>query len=406
MRVTLAANAQTAQIDTGTDRETLKLNEISRWLEVSFSDGRSTIKGICRFCVRSFAPHFSLYVSPINVHPEQPVLPISEPIYFSGWLSRLQGLYGTLGLMEDTWGRNELVLDDAAFLEQTMLTHRERERMFFETLSRTNEGTCICVFDASDRIQHMFWRYLEKDHPAPLEDDRFREVIPNLYQALDELVGKVKSMLRPDDLLIVMSDHGFASFRRCINLNSWLRSEGYLALKEGADPDADFLQSVDWTRTKAFGLGLSGMYLNRKGRERWGIVDESDGARLKKELMAKLEALRDPDTDMQPIHRVYDSERVYSGLYAEEAPDLIIGYEPGYRVSWRSVTGGIERDIYSDNQKAWSGDHQIDPSLIPGVIISSKPLTSASPHISDLAPTILDVFAVPVPAYMEGKVIL
>ena len=129
--------------------------------------------------------------------------------------------------MEDTWGRNELALDDARFLEQTYLTHEERVKMFFEALSKTREGLCACVFDASDRIQHMFWRYLDDRHPAPLEDkERFGDTIREMYIKMDELIGQARQRLTPKDYLFVLSDHGFASFRRCVNLNTWLKQNG------------------------------------------------------------------------------------------------------------------------------------------------------------------------------------
>ncbi len=385
----------------------LRLNEFSDWIELKFRYGwRKAVWGVARFCLREAGSEVSLYVSPLNVHPEKPALPIAQPIIFSSWLAKQNGLYGTLGLMEDTWGRNELALDDQRFLEQSYLTHEEREKMFFETLERTPEGVCACVFDASDRIQHMFWRYLDPQHPSPREDARFESVIPDMYRKMDNLVGRVSAALKKDDFLIVLSDHGFSSFRRGINLNTWLMENGYLVLKESGRTGADYFQDVDWSKTRAFGCGLTGIYLNMKGRERTGIVDPSESEALLKEITAGLEPITDPRDGSRGIRKIYAAKNVYRGLYTDEAPDLIIGYEPGYRVSWDSITGLIEEQVFSDNVKAWSGDHQVDPSLIPGVLFTNRPLKRESPHISDFAPTILDLFAVPVPKYMEGKVIL
>jgi predicted AlkP superfamily phosphohydrolase/phosphomutase len=381
----------------------------SPWIELTFSHERVRVSGIARFCLRvaSATGGLSLYVSPINIHPEKPALPISEPAIFSSWLAKKHGLYGTLGLMEDTWGRNELALDDARFLEQTYLTHSEREKMFFEALSKTKEGLCACVFDASDRIQHMFWRYLDAKHPSPLEDkDQFGSTIRDMYARMDELVGKTRDELNPGDHLFVMSDHGFASFRRCINLNTWLYQEGYLALKEGATTSADYFKDVDWSRTKAFAVGLSGIYINRIGREVRGIVSDSEAMALKQEIRRKLKLLRDPLDNAETIRQVHDAASAYRGLYAQEAPDLIVGYHPGYRVSWDSITGTVEKEIFSDNVKAWSGDHHVDPELIPGILFTNKRLTKAAPHITDIAPTVLSLFAVKPPSYMEGEVIL
>ena len=384
----------------------LRLNTFSDWTRVEFVIERGKrISGICRFCVRSVSP-LKLYVSPVNINPEEPVLPISHPQLFSRWLAKHNGLFGTLGLMEDTWGRNETALDDARFLEQTWLTHDERERMFMESLKRVREGLCVGVFDASDRIQHMFWRYIDPKHRSPLESAEFADTIAQMYCRMDKLVGDVRVQLNPNDVLFVISDHGFSSFRRCININTWLMQQGLLCLKPDAKPGRDYFRDVDWSRSKAFAVGLSGMYINRKGRERNGIVEEKEYEQLKYTIAQKLEALRDPQDGEVCIRKVYDTAKIYRGLYTEEAPDLIFGFAPGYRVSWESVTGGIENEIFSDNLKAWSGDHHIDPSEVPGIFFCNRKIKRDDPHITDLAPSVLDLFAVPVPRYMEGSALV
>jgi predicted AlkP superfamily phosphohydrolase/phosphomutase len=391
----------------GGEKVTLTPGEFSPWLSLSFPvGGLRKVRGIVRVCLHDIsAEHASLYVSPVNIDPEHPALPISHPRIFSIWLAKLIGRFGTLGLLEDTWGRNEGALDDQGFLDQAYLVHEERERMFFETLRRTRDGLCVCVFDASDRIQHMFWRYIDPKHPSPREDEaRFGRTVHEMYEKMDALVGRVRKQLNDDDLLVVLSDHGFSSFRRCFNVNTWLVQNGYMTLK----PDAagrDYLQDVDWSKTTAFGLGLTGVYINRRGRERQGIVSEDEANRLKDEISAKLAGVQDPADGSVAIRRVYRADRVYKGLYAEEAPDLIVGYAPGYRVSWESVTGMIEKEIFADNTKAWSGDHHVDPSEVPGVLFTNRKLGVSNPHISDIAPTALSLFGIEIPKYMEGKVL-
>ncbi|MDZ4786411.1 MAG: alkaline phosphatase family protein [bacterium] len=404
--LTLDLNKKEATIKISKETETLKLNELSRWLEVEFLFGKKIVSGICRVCLREIGSEVSIYFSPMNIHPEKPVLPIAHPIYFSTWLAKRNGLYGTLGLMEDTWGRNEMAIDDQRFLDQTYSIHDEREKMLNDALDRTNEGVCICVFDASDRIQHMFWRYLDDKHLSPLEDASFINTIPKMYEKMDQLIGKVQAKLNKDDLLVILSDHGFSSFRRCINLNTWLLKEGYLVVKEGGPTGADYFKDVDWSRTKAFAVGLSGLYINKKGRESYGIVEEAEAQKLKAEIISKLTGIKDPQDGSVAIRNVYDTAKEYRGLYTSEAPDLIIGYNPGYRVSWDSITGGIEKDVFSDNLKAWSGDHHIDPELVPGILFTNRKLKTKNPHIVDIAPTILDVFDIKIPVYMEGKVLL
>lgn len=398
-------NENQARCTVGASEVILSHNQFSPWLEVTFGRGKRAASGIVRLCLRKITPEVELYVSPVNVNPERPSLPIAYPIFFPTWLAKRQGYFGTLGLLEDTWGRNEGVLDDQRFLDQTYAVHQEREQMFFDLLKRTREGLCVCVFDASDRIQHMFWRYLDDRHSAPRESSEYSSVIEQMYRRMDDLIGRIRRELSSKDAFIVLSDHGFSSFRRGVNLNTWLLQEGYLALKPGAQPEGDYLKNVDWSRTRAFAIGLSGLYLNRRGREFQGIVEPADVAALKAEISRKLESLCDPKDSSQAIRKVYDTAVEYKGIYTGEAPDLIVGYAPGYRVSWESVTGGFEPEIFSDNTKAWSGDHHIDPELVPGVLFSNLPLRQERPAISEIAPSVLDLFAVPVPKYMEGRVL-
>ena len=400
-------DGETAEVTVdGVSRE-IRKNLFSEWIPVQFAVGRKKVSGIVRFCIREIGEHVTMYASPVNVDPAKPALPISYPLLFSSWLAKRQGRFGTLGLLEDTWGRNEHALDDQRFLDQAWLSHEERKKMFFETLKRTREGVCICVFDASDRIQHMFWRYIDPKHPSPTEDrERFGSVIPEMYQRMDSLVGETLAALGPNDVLMVLSDHGFSSFRRCINLNTWLYENGFLALKVESPKGLDYLQEVDWSRTKAFALGLSGIYINKKGRERFGILSDDEAEKVKAEIVSQLTGLKDPADGSIAIKKVYDTRKAYKGLYTTEAPDLIVGYNPGYRVSWDSITGTVEAELFSDNVKAWSGDHHIDPNEVPGIFLVNRPLTTDAPHIIDIAPTTLDLFGIKPPSYMEGRVVV
>lgn len=398
-------NAKTGLLEIDGKKEILKLEQLSSWIEISFrSSLGKKIPGICHFCLRSIDPDVTLYSSALNVNPGKPILPIAHPIFFSTYLAKRQGPFGTLGLLEDTWALNEQVLDDQLFLDQAYLFQAEREKMFFDLLKKTRDGLCVCVFDASDRIQHMFWRYLDKNHPAPLNGNgNFANTIPEMYQKMDQLVGKVRQTLRPNDLLIVMSDHGFTSFRRGINLNSWLKENGYLILKPGTDGSSDYFKDVDWSKTKAFALGLGGIYLNRVGRERQGCVTTEEAATIKAEISSKLEKLLDPVSQKNAVNHVYDAAKNYRGIYSSDAPDLFVGCKPGYRASWDSVTGKISADIFEDNTKAWSGDHCVDPKSVPGILLSNAKINSTTPQIVDIAPSVLDLFGVPIPKYMEGK---
>jgi predicted AlkP superfamily phosphohydrolase/phosphomutase len=251
----------------------------------------------------------------------------------------------------------------------------------------------------------MFYRHDSKDHPANREAPVSGEhsIIDEMYVRMDSLVGRVSAELKPDDVLIVLSDHGFCEFRRGVNLNAWLRDEGYLHLQPGAVP-GDWFAGVDWSRTRAYAFGLNGVCMNLAGRESQGIVPPAAADRLKQEIQEKLAALVDPATGGRAIRAVYDVRDVYHGPYVGEAPDLIPGYEAGYRVSWESVSGRVEGECFVDNTHRWSGDHCVDPAVVPGVLLTNRRIrASGQPGLVDLAPTILRLFGVPVPAYMDGQ---
>ena len=281
--------------------------------------------------------------------------------------------------------------------------------MFFAALDRLRRGTLVCVFDATDRIQHMFWRYIDKGHPAARERSvgetgNHEHAIRDLYKRNDRLVGDVLERVEENDVLMVISDHGFSSFRRGVNLNAWLRREGYLTVADEGDGAVEWLRGVDWSRTRAYCLGLAGMFLNLGGRERSGIVKPGPEAdALKIEIATKLHGFLDPDTGQVAIREAFDSAKIYSGPYLSNAPDLLIGYNAGYRTSWDAATGVVSGAVFTDNVKPWSGDHCIDPRLVPGVFFCNQPVKADDPALVDIAPTALQLFGIEPPAYMDGR---
>ena len=387
----------------------LAVGELSDWIELSFRAAPGIkVRGICRMMVTEMDEHFSLYATPINIDPEKPAMPISHPSYYAVYLAKKLGKYATLGLAEDTWALNEGVIDDRTFLRLTYDIDREREKMFFAALDKLRRGALVCVFDATDRIQHMFWRYLEPDHPAARNGAEApeRDAIADLYEHNDALVGRIRERLGDGDVLMVLSDHGFASFRRGINLNAWLYANGYLALKDGGDGSEEWLRDVDWSRTRAYALGLTGLFLNVKGREAKGIVKAGEEAEaLKRELIGKLSGLLDEEREETAIQEVFDLTSLYSGPYLENGPDALIGYNAGYRISWDGATGVVAGPIFTDNVKPWSGDHGIDPRLVPGVFFSDRTIDRDDPALIDVAPSALWLFGIQPPSYMDGKVL-
>ncbi len=407
MTIVLDRAAQSVTVTIDGESQTLIPWQLSPWTKLTFKAAPLVkVNGLCRLMVTEMDEDFSLYVSPLNIDPESPAMPISHPSYYSTYLAKRIGPFATLGLAEDTWSLNEEVVDDATFLTQTQDIDREREEMFFAGLDRLRKGALVCVFDATDRIQHMFWRYLEKGHPAAKGKDggACANAIEDHYRRNDAIVGKVMAKLRKGDLLVVMSDHGFTSFRRGVNLNRWLLDQGYLALKPGTDGSTEWLRDVDWSRTRAYALGLTGMYLNLKGREAEGVVEPgAEAAALKAEIIQRMSGLRDDEKAETGINEVFDTAALYSGPYLVNAPDFLIGYNHGYRVSWDCASGMVCGPVFEDNTKAWSGDHCVDPRLVPGVLFCSHKIDAAEPAIIDLAPTILQLFGLAVPKHMDGK---
>ncbi len=385
----------------------------SDWIRVKFKLGLlQSVRGLVRLRFLKAGEDFQLYSSPINFDPEAPLFPISEPADYAASLARSIGPYYTTGMVEDHAGLSNRRIDEAAFLEQCEIAWSEREAMMHQALSALDEGLFFCLFDTPDRVQHMFWRFLEPDHPAnavlPTDPDH-AHVIEQTYRRADAMVGQALQYADDSTLTIALSDHGFGSFRRCVDLNGWLLEQGLLSLRPGCERSGegtDLLQGIDWSRTRAYAVGLAGMYLNLKGREGSGIVEPEDAETLKAEIIRGLSGLADPVSGQAAIRRVTTREQTYQGAYVDEAPDLLVHYHRGYRVSWETGMGGVSRSVVSDNTNAWSGDHIVDPELVPGVLFLDRPFDKAAPDLRDLAPTILSALGVPATKSMEGKNLL
>lgn len=377
----------------------LQLDTDSAWIVVTFEG----VQALCRLRLLSLSP-VSIYVWPLQLNPAHPAMPISHPGPYAQYLAHRIGPFATVGLAEDTDALHWGVVEEDAFLQQVESIHTEREAMLDDALQRSLNGLVACVFDGTDRVQHMFYRTLEADHPANRSGaSDHPHAIEDVYRRADETVGRVRQQLADDDALVVLSDHGFCSFRRNVDLNAWLQLNGYLHLKEGGTP-GPWLADVDWSQTKAFAMGLSGLFINLRGREGQGIVEPGTQYKaLKQELVQGLTGLIDEDTRLTAILHAYDTATYYDGPYASEGPDVLVGYAEGYRVSWTTARGEIAPTVFSDNERRWSGDHCVEPSLVPGVLFSNRPLTVDEPALRDVPVTILSLLGVPVPAYMKGR---
>jgi predicted AlkP superfamily phosphohydrolase/phosphomutase len=270
-------------------------------------------------------------------------------------------------------------------------------------MNNYEDGLLFFYFSSSDLQSHMFWWNVDENEKHPtrstLENQKYFGHIKRLYQRLDAIVGDIFDRYGGQATVIVMSDHGFANFGRQFNLNSWLRDFGYLNPRECSSIMVD----ADWSRTRAYGLGINGLYLNLKGRERDGIVEPGEEQeKLTRQLVARLQAVRDYDGN-QVIRRVYRADEIYDGPATALAPDLVVGYARGYRASWETVLGELTADVLTDNTAAWSADHCADALEVPGVLCCNRSLRKPDASLIDIAPSILAEFGLPVPSAMSGK---
>ncbi len=389
----------------------LGVGEWSDWKKASFKMGPFTkASGMVRFYLKSISPQLNLYVSPINFDPRSPAFPISYPANYSKELAEHIGLFHTLGQAEDTWSLNEGRVSEETFLEQSYQVIREREAMLLHELNRFDKGLLVCVFDTPDRIQHMFWRFHDPGHP--LYDkalaEKYADVFPKLYQTMDRILGDIMKYIDDKTVLVVLSDHGFSQFRTAVNMNRVLTDSGFLQFDSEAKNGGsnEFFQHVDWSQSKAYAVGLAGIYLNRQGRERNGIVSSEEASAVTDEIIKKLMELKDPSTGKNVVHHVYRKEEIYDGPYVDNAPDLVVGFEEGYRFSWQTALGATPAGVFEPNAKRWSGDHCVDPPFVSGVLLMNRKINTQAPRIIDIAATILKLFQVEAPASMDGRSLL
>ena len=385
----------------------LRPGEWSGWTSVRFEmvPHLKYVGGICRFFLKAVKPYLKLYVTPINIDPRDPALPITAPPEFSSELAGKFGLFYTQGFPHDVKALRHGILDDGEYLQQSGLAFGEERRMFEMALSEFSRGMLFYYFATSDRTQHMFWRTMDPHHPAydPRLVGRFGSVIEDCYRVSDELVGRAMEACDGDTTLIVLSDHGFAPYYRSFNLNTWLAQHDYLVGVEPWNGGADIFGNADWRNTLAYGLGFNALYLNLLGREPYGIVGPEEKQALARQLAEELRATRDPETGDRVIHDVYVADEIYSKDQAERAPDLVIGYARGYRCSDESVLGEPTERLTEDNRDKWSGDHCIDRSLVPGILLSNKPIQTAAPALEDVTASVLAEFGSPQPEDMSGE---
>lgn len=400
LRVELGADGDSALVTLAGQTYALREGEWTPFVEVTFADGLfEKHRGIVKLHLESVRDPFALYATPVEIHPDAPIVPLTTPPEYASELRQAIGLYHTLGMPEDTKALGEGRLSQEAFFAMCDDIEEQRRKMLLHELARFEKGVLAMVFDTPDRIQHM----------TPFKDEVTTSAIGRYLVELDRFLGTVLEKMPPETALILFSDHGFSTFERAVDLNRWLIANGFMVIDEEAwrarEPGTfgELYRYVDWSRTKAYAVGFAGIFVNVAGREGQGVVPADEREDVVREIQKKLAALKDPETGAPVVHRVYAREEIYDGKYAAEAPDVVVGFQPGYRGSWQSAVGGVTKDVVWANDKPWQRDHIVDASFVEGTLVTSFPLAVEEPHVYDLAPTVLSLLGLPVPADMEGR---
>lgn len=396
-----------AKFEVGGMEFVLSEGEWSDWVRIDFEAIPLLVEvsATARFYLQQVRPEFKLYVTPLQINPEDPAMPISTPSGWSRHLQRQLGYFYTQELPEDTKALSAGIFTPEEFWQQCQFVHREERKALEYLLDHFDQGLLFTYFSTVDQGSHMLWRDFDEKHPAFRPESPLKDAVRTLYRQIDDVLGMVLDRIESETTLIVMSDHGFSPFYKGVNLNSWLLQKGYVVLKDPSKQgELPLFLNVDWSRTQAYALGLNSIYVNLQGRERNGAV--APGSRydeLLEELEADLRNLEDPETGRKVVTLVIQARRDLEGEHKGEGPDLIVGYNWGYRSSWESPLGQFPRQIFVENTDAWSGDHSVDYRLVPGVLVSNRQITLQNPALSDLTVAVLDEYGVPGTAEMVGQ---
>jgi predicted AlkP superfamily phosphohydrolase/phosphomutase len=409
---------KTATIDVGDSTVHLQEGEWSKWINLDFTANIFVrIHGMAQGYLIRAGQELQLYISPINWKPDKPPAQMSSPASLSADLYERLGPYRTLGWAEATWPLNEDRIDEKAFMDDLYRAFDDRAQVILQRLDSKRWDLLVGVIESTDRVQHMMWRLIDPAHPMydKVLAAKFGDAIERVYRRCDEFVGEVVSRVDATTPILIVSDHGFHSFRQSVNLNTWLVQEGYMTLRGQAPGDktlhdlfgggGQFWENVDWSRTKAYAMGLGQVYLNLKGREGQGIVAPgAESNALQDEIAVRLLTLTDPKGGARMVDAVYKRDDVYSGPFLDNAAELQVGLADGYRVSWQTTLGGAPAGIVYPNMKKWSGDHgAFDYKSTEGTLISSRAIDATAPRIIDVAPTVLKFFGVPIPSEIDGQ---
>lgn len=400
--------AASAKVDIqGTDL-VLTEGEWSEWIPIKYElmPMFAGVSGMVRLYLQQVRPEFRLYVSPINVDPMDPGLPICNPGGYSKELSEAVGRFTTLGFPEDTKALSHGVFTEDEFLGLSRHLLDERLAGYEYQLRNFKEGLFFYYFSSIDQNSHMLWKNMDVNHPLyqPGASEQTKGAIKYFYRRMEEVLKMALAKTDSRTTLMIMSDHGFAPFYREFNLSTWLVKNGFTALTDPSRMESmKYFDVVNWSKTKAYAMGINGIYINMAGRDKFGSVPPAQAAKVKREIIARLAQERDPQNGQPVIVGAYDTHKIYSGPFLAVAPDIVVGYQSGYRISDESVLGKFPKDLFSNRTDKWAADHCMDSSVVPGVLLSNKKVSAQKPGIWDLGPTIIKAFGLEVPKEMDGK---
>ncbi len=389
----------------------LKEREWSGWKRVRFPMiPTKNVPGICMFYLKQVRPEFKLYISPINIDPGDPAMPISTPGNYAQELEKKFGPYYTKGLPADFKAMSHGVLDEEEYLAQDDTILKERIQMFEYELNRFDSGLLFYYVSSTDQRQHMFWRFIDKESPMhdPKLTLKYGNAIENIYKEADKMLAMAQNKADKDTIIMVMSDHGFTPFRRTFNVNTWLKDNGYIRLiNNWRQGEEEAFMNTDWSKTKAYSYGLNSLFINQRGREGEGIVNPGPEKKaLVREIARKLEQVTDPKTGERVVTKAYVTQDCYQDSQREQGPDIVVGYNRGYRTAWSAPLGRITKEVFDDNMDPWSGDHCMDPAVCPGILLTTEKIKGDSPALYDLTATVLAIYGIEKPKEMKGKNIL
>jgi predicted AlkP superfamily phosphohydrolase/phosphomutase len=408
---------RSATVDIGDNSVHLGEHQWSKWINLDFSINLLIrVHGMAQLYLINAGKELQLYISPVNWKPDSPPAPMSSPASLSADLYERLGPYRTLGWAEATWPLNEDRIDEQVFMDDLNRAFDDRAQVILQRIDTKRWDLLVGVIESTDRVQHMMWRLIDPAHPMydKALAASFGDSIERVYRRCDEFVGEVVSRLEPGTPVLIVSDHGFHSFRQSVNLNTWLVQEGFMAI-QGQQPGekklqdlfgggGTFWENVDWSRTKAYAMGLGQIYLNLAGREGRGSVSPADAKAVQDDIAERLLTMTDPKSGARMVDAIYKRDDIYTGAFLNNASELQVGFTDGYRVSWQTALGGSPPGVVYPNMKKWSGDHgSFDYKQTSGTLISSRPVSAGTVDITDIAPTVLKYFGVPIPSDIDGK---